>query len=279
MVNATSIQGRSDTVRQVANVVGAIFQIAAGPIGVLIYGAGVGEVSDANDTLIVPAGYAFSIWGLIFALSLAYAVYQALPANRENLLLRRVGWFSAGAFLLNGVWSLVFPAQLFLVAQLVILAIFLSAGAAFLVVARAARRNPLSRAERWLVALPLGLLFGWITAATVVSFATTLVGVGILQGGFGEAALGVVLLLAGGLIATAVIRASKTGPPQGTVAYSVAVLWALVAVVVNQYEASLLTTGAAGIAAIPVVIALLDTLGSGRTRQSSGRSSARTRSV
>lgn len=272
MSNATSIEKRSDIARQTANVIGAIFQIAAPPFGTLVYGASVGEVSGANNTLIVPASYAFAIWGLIFALCFAYAAYQALPANRENALLRRVGWFSAGAFLLNGAWSLVFPAQLFLLAQVVILTIFFCAGAAFLLVARTGREQGLSRTEGWVVALPLGLLFGWITAATLVSFATTLVGVGVLRGGLGEAALGAVLLLAGSLIAAFVIRVAKTGSPQGILAYSAAVLWALVAVVVNQYDASLLTTGAAIIAAVPVVLALLDTLRGRRTRRSSSSS-------
>ncbi|HSL01870.1 MAG TPA: hypothetical protein VK869_16150 [Rubrobacteraceae bacterium] len=278
MSNGTSSKDRWDIARQTANVVGAVFQVSSGPIGTLIYGASVGEVSNANSTLVVPAGYAFAIWGLIFVLCLAYAVYQALPANRHNPLLRRVGWFSAGAFLLNGLWSLVFPAQLFLVAQVIILAIFACAGAAFLLVSRAGREHGLSRAERWLVVLPFGLLFGWITAATFVSIATTLVGVGVLRGGIGEAVLGAVLLLAGGLIAATVIRAAKSGPAQGTVAYSAAVLWALVAVVVNQYETSLLTTAAAAVAAVPVALALLDALRGNRTRRSSG-SGARPRPV
>jgi hypothetical protein len=43
----------------------------------------------------VPAGYAFTIWSLIFTLSLGYAVWQALPSERENPLLRRVGWLTA----------------------------------------------------------------------------------------------------------------------------------------------------------------------------------------
>ena len=263
-----------DTVRQAANVIGALFQIAAGPLGMLLYGVNVGEVSNANGTLVVPAGYAFAIWGPIFALCLIYAVYQMLPANRENLLLRRVGWFSAGAFLLNGVWSLVFPARAFLLAQGVILAVFLCAGAAFLLVSRANREHGTNLAERWLVALPLGLLFGWITGATFVGFATTLAGIGVLNGGFGEAALGAGILLVGGLTAAAAIRAAKNDPWQSAVAYSAAVLWALVAVVVNQYDASLLTTGAAVIAAILVVLAFLVTFRRGDQPRSSGGSAS-----
>src|SRR3712207_7276028 len=83
-----------DVVRQVANVVGALFQVGA-PV---LTGEAVGRVSAENSTLVVPADYAFSIWGLIFSLCLAYAAYQALPANRESPLLRRVGPFTAGAF-------------------------------------------------------------------------------------------------------------------------------------------------------------------------------------
>ena len=44
----------------------------------------------------------------------------------------------------------------------------------------------------------------------------------------------------------------------GYVAYAGAVLWALLGVVLNQYDASLLTTGAALVAAVPVALALLD---------------------
>jgi hypothetical protein len=246
-----------DKVRQTTNVAGALFQILAGPLGTLLFGVSVGEVSDRNGTSVVPAGYAFSIWGVIFALCLAYAVYQALPRERENPLLRRVGWFSAGAFLLNGLWTFVFPAQLFIASQVVILGVFLCAGAAFLLVSRPAGKYVVSLAGRWLVALPLGLLFGWITAATLVGFATTLAGVGAFDGGLGEAAFGAWLLLAGGLVAAGVIRVSRNGPWQGILAYSAAVLWALVAVVVNQYDASLLTTVSAVAAAVIVVLALL----------------------
>ncbi len=68
-----------DLLRQVANVIGAIFQVAV-PI---LTGPAIGRVSDENRSLVVPADYAFVIWNLIFFLSLVYTVYQALPANRE----------------------------------------------------------------------------------------------------------------------------------------------------------------------------------------------------
>jgi hypothetical protein len=248
-------EGRWDAARQAANLAGALFQIGA-PV---LTSESVGRISAENGTLVVPADYAFSIWGLIFLLCLAYAAYGALPANRESPLLRRVGWFSGGAFLLNGLWEILFPARQFLFAQVVIVAIFVCAAVAYLRIARR-ERGVLSAGERWLVALPLGLLFGWITAATLVSFATTFVALGLLNGGIGEAILGATLLLTGSLIASAVLLAGETAPPQGYLAYAAAVLWALVAVVVNQYDASVLTTVAALVAAVPVALVITSKL-------------------
>lgn len=251
-----------DMARQTANVAGALFQIGA-PV---LTNEAVGRVSAENSTLVVPADYAFAIWGPIFLLCLAYAIYQALPTNRESPLLRRVGWFSAGAFLLNGLWEVLFPARQFLLAQVVIVGIFACAAVAYLRLARS-ERGALGTAERWLVALPFGLLFGWITAATLVSFATTFVALGLLDGGIGEALLGATLLLTGGLIASAVLLAGEAAPPQGYLAYGAAALWAFVAVVVNQYDASILTTGAALVAAVPVALVLARKLFGGRPRR------------
>jgi hypothetical protein len=259
--------GARDSVRSVANVVTAIFQVVAIPAGALFFGTEVGRVSTENDTLVVPADYAFVIWSPIFLLCLAYAVYQALPAHRENPLLRRVGPFTAGAFTLNGLWEILFPARQFLLAQVVIVGIFACAAVAYFRLVLVARERSLGAKERWLVALPIGLLFGWITAATLVSFATTFVALGLLEGGIGEAVLGAALLLTGGLVASVVLLAEEAAPLQGYLAYTVAVLWALAGVVVNQYDESVLTTVAALVAAVPVTLVVVSKLFGDRTRR------------
>jgi len=49
----------------------------------------IGAFNDPTQTLpvfIQPAGWAFSIWGLIYALSFVYAVYQIIPQNDNQLL-------------------------------------------------------------------------------------------------------------------------------------------------------------------------------------------------
>jgi hypothetical protein len=257
--------GKRDLSRQVATIVGALFQVLAGAI------VPIAAIAGDTPSLVGPVDYAFAIWGPIFLLCLAYAVYQALPANRANPLLRRVGWFFAGAFFLNGLWEVLVPLRQPVLLQVILAGVFACLAVAYLRLVRS-EHGVLGRADRWLVALPLGLLFGWITAANVVSFNDTLVETGLLGSGVGGALVGASLLLAGAAVAYVMIWVSKAGPLQGLVAYAGAVLWALVGVVVNQYDASLLTTGAALVSAALVAMAMISTLRRSRTHIGSGRS-------
>ena len=54
----------------------------------------IGEISNElfGDILITPANYAFVIWGLIYLGLISFAVYQALPSQRHNPLLQRIGY-------------------------------------------------------------------------------------------------------------------------------------------------------------------------------------------
>jgi len=255
-----------DVARQVANVAGAIFQIAV-PV---FTGPAVAQVSAENPTLVVPADYAFVIWTLIF-LALIYAAYQALPANRENTLLKKIGWFSALAYFSNGIWEFLFPAREFVLSQVVFVGITTGAVVAFLLVQRAGGAGSL--VERWIVAPAFGLLAGWVTAAFFVGLVTVLATTGMLSGGIGEAVLGALLLIVGGAFACAVILAAKTGPVQGYLAYGSAVLWALAGIVVNQFRESQITSATSIVCALLVAVVLLVALRGSSAARGAGRSS------
>ena len=62
--------------------------------------------SDAGTPLLEPAGYALSVWTLIYGSCLAYGIYQALPSQRNNLLSRRTGFPAASAFAGTCAWLL-----------------------------------------------------------------------------------------------------------------------------------------------------------------------------
>ena len=243
----------SDVARQIAIVFGAIFQIYAS------YGVGnsVGTIAQEFRSLIIPATYAFAIWGPIFILCLVYAIYQALPSQRENSIFRAIGWWTVGAFITNGVWSYTYTNRQFILAQIILLAGFVFAGGAYL---RFAREVPAARAnnlDNRLIGPMLGLLFGWITGANVVGLAGTLIAQGFAATGPSAEIGGAALLLVGGLVAFFVILASRQSSHGAWVTYGASVLWALVAVIVEQRSASMVTTAAAGATAGLVILAVL----------------------
>ena len=239
-----------DVARQFANVFGAIFQVYASSI----VGDAVGVIAQEYRSPILPASFAFAIWGPIFILCGFYAILQALPAERENPVFRSIGWWTAGAFLANGVWTYAFTNRQFVLAEGIIVAGLFLAGGAYLRFARTAPKGSATDLLNWLVAPALGLLFGWLTAAAVVGMANTLHVLGV-TGQSLERVAGA-LLLFGGLVASVVVLVTRTGPNGAWVSYCAAALWALVAIVVEQRSASALTTGVAIVSAMLVLVAV-----------------------
>jgi hypothetical protein len=241
----------NDVVRQFANVLAAIFQIYAS------YTAGSAVVAIAQEyrSAILPATYAFAIWGPIFILCTVYALYQALPAQREHPVFRAIGWWTVGAFLTNGAWSYAFTNRQFILAQAIIVAGFVCAGGSYFRFERAVPAARATNIDNWFIGPTLGLLFGWLTAASVVGLAGTLTASGFPARGQGAEIRDATLLLLGGAVACFVIFASRRGPYGAWVSFGAAVLWALVAVAIEQRSISTITTATAAITAISVMVA------------------------
>src|SRR4030042_5574935 len=69
-----------------------------------INGLNTGAISDRFKVYFVPAGYVFSIWGVIYLGIIAFAVFQALPSQRENPRMRATGWWVALGGLGKSAW-------------------------------------------------------------------------------------------------------------------------------------------------------------------------------
>ncbi len=245
---------RRDMVRQSAIVITALFQV----LGAFVLAFG--GPPQVPTVLIQPANYAFAIWGVIFLLSFMYAVFQALPRNRSNSLLRQIGWFTAGAFFFNGVWEISVARIDALPAQFLFFSIAVCIGIAYIRLLLVMNKPQNNRAECWLVALPVGIFAGWMTAATLVELFGMFVIFQLLPDSLSETFLGVTFLLLGGILTAPAIMVGRGGPLQGYVAYAGAVVWALIAIIVNQYTNSLALTSAAAVSIVVVLVVLLLTL-------------------
>ena len=178
------------------------------------------EFSRSGDQTLRAAGYAFSIWGLIYAGLLAFGVYQALPSKRKDprLAVIRGPALVAIAGIGLWIWASAFDARWASVAIILVSAACLTFG-----LHRTARATPRPDLKvRALVCWPLSLLAGWLTIAGAINILTVLTAEALIGPYPRAAALaGVAAVLAVALI---VLRS------HGTLLYGAPIAWGLVAV-------------------------------------------------
>ena len=134
-----------------------------------INGQQTAEISDRYEVFVVPAGYVFGVWGVIYLGLGAFAVYQTV--RRDDPVARRLGWLPAITGLLNITWILCFHYGWFAASVVIMLALL----ATLVAIYRRLREFPdLDRVARWAVQIPFSIYLGWITVATVANIAQTL---------------------------------------------------------------------------------------------------------
>jgi hypothetical protein len=229
------------------------FLVVAATIGVLAFnwlaatgrigGADTGEISNKYSTLVTPAGYAFSIWGLIYVGLVAFGVYQLLPANIARF--RPVRSLYIFTCALNCAWLYFWHAEQIVVCFVIIVALCIT-----LFLINYHLKGPRSLADNWIVKAPFGIYFGWVTAAMSVNFVIMLKYLRLDLSFTAETILGVVLILAVAVAAIA-IRVKLTN-----YFYPIAVAWALTAIAVKQSG----KTAIVAAAALGVVACLIATM-------------------
>jgi hypothetical protein len=241
---------KKDTTRQVIVVIATILTIVVNGLAssLPLNGVTTGEISDQFAVYFVPAGYVFSIWGVIYLGLLGYTVYQALPAQRENAKLRRIGYFYVGASLANTVWLFLWHYQLFALTVPVMLALL---GMLIVVYLRLEiGQQSVTAAQRWLVNIPFSIYLGWITVATIANV-TSLLEYWEWNGwGIYPEYWAVIMLVVGALVAAAV---SIT---RGDIAYIAVIVWAFAGIAVKHADTSLVAI-TAWVAAAAVALTLL----------------------
>lgn len=238
-----------DGIRAAAVVVAAVAQVVGSPLGSAVADRSVGDVSDETGSLITPAGYAFSIWGVIFAGALAWAVYQALPGQRTRALHRRTGWPLALAFAGNAVWEVLFPLVGLDQPLLPVVVIFGIVAATAVAWARLQDLSP-DGLGRLLPSAVAGLLLGWVTIAATVNTGQAGVALGAEPTGTAAEWWAVAALVAVGLVAAAlVLRARVAAGP-----FAAAAVWGLVAVAVDVEPAPVVVAALGAAAAVTVAL-------------------------
>jgi translocator protein len=219
--------------------IGVNFLAALGQIN----GTTAAEISARYPTAVTPAGYAFSIWSLIYAALLAFSVYQLMPSNLAKF--QRIRAFYVLSCLLNCGWLYFWNSDQIGVCFVLIL--LLAITLAFI---NSDLQKTDSPGEYWLVKAPFSIYFGWVTTAALVNFAVLLV---YLQIGFSDETWTMIAVI---LIVLATAIAVSVRSKLSNYLFPLAVGWALTAIAVKQSGRTSVVTACA----LGVVTCLIATL-------------------
>ena len=198
------------------------------------------QISDKYPLLLTPAGYAFSIWGLIYIGLIVFSFYQALPSQAENARFKRIRALYIINCAANCAWIFLWLHEQIWASVTAIFVLL-----ATLVLINSRLQNKRDAAETWAARVPFGLYFGWATVATVLNFTLALDYSGV------ETSSASARILASILVAALTILGVVIRLKLSTAAYALAIAWALTAIAVKHGgETALVFCAAFGVIAL-----------------------------
>lgn len=132
------------------------------------------DISAMFPTKITPAGFAFSIWGLIYTLVLITVLLMLYKHKEKKMdeVIHGIGWWFNLSALANILWTLTFS-YLKLPLSTLLIAILLGSLLMILI-----NLSKLGLKLNSIFTLAFGLYSGWVMIATVVNIAASLVQIG-----------------------------------------------------------------------------------------------------
>lgn len=236
--------------RQVVNIISLIVVLAANTLANVLplNGQTTGQVSDQFPLYFTPAGYVFSIWSLIYLGLIGFTIYQALPAQRDNPRLKRLGYWFALSNLFNTAWIFLWHYEQFPATLVAMLALLASLIGIYLWLGIGRTRSSLI--EKLLVELPFSIYLGWIAVATVANTSVVLYTLGWNGGALGPVVWTQIMIAVAAVLAIAMIIMRRE------VAYPLVYVWASIGIAASNPETPVIQTTAFLFAGIVLAAAL-----------------------
>jgi translocator protein len=205
-----------------------------------------GQVSNAHPVPFQPAGWVFSIWGLIYLLLAIFVIYSFFPSGRLNARIQAIGPFFLTANIANISWIFLWHWERFQ-GSLIALVVLLGALTAIYLLLRGARRDTasMSTVQRLIVGVPFSIYLAWVCIATLANVQVWMREGGWDGGMFGLRGWTVIFLLVGIIVAGGVAFFAHDA------AFPLVFVWAYLGIAQRQWGEDMLIS----ILAIILVIA------------------------
>ena len=204
------------------------------------------EISDSYPVLFTPAGYVFSIWGLIYLALIGFTIFQALPGQQANPRIERIGGWLALANLLNAGWIFAWHWEVLGLSVILMLGLL-----ACLVICytrlEIGLHPPVHPLEQALVDFPFSLYLGWISVATIANISAALYSAGWNGFGVSPEIWAVIMIGIATLVGLLMIHR------RNAIAYPAVLIWAFIGIRLRPEQVEVVGI-AAGAAAFILMI-------------------------
>ena len=209
-------------------------------------------VSDQYINLLTPAGYAFSIWGIIYLMLLAFSVYQLSDWFSKkadtSFVLDISGWFIL-ANLANAAWVVAFINNYIGLSVFIMVVLFISL--LKIVLNLNMERSDPSFVYILFVWWPISAYFGWVNVAMLANMSTWLRALGWDGAPLTATAWAIIMLVVAGIIFIAVVWTRNMRE------YASAAVWGIVAIGVKNQHSNDVVAYTAYIVAVLVLINIM----------------------
>lgn len=240
-MNTTKAHNRS-IAEWAGNILAFVFTITLNGLanGVPLGGQTTGELSDKYPSLFTPAGYVFSIWGLIYLTLTIFIVWQALPQQRNNATLTAIRTPFLASCAANGAWILAWHYDQLILSLLLMITLL----CALIHIYRTLNMDQTnsSVAERWIMHLPFSIYLGWISVAIIANFSALQIDQGWDNAMFSAITWTLLKIGLAATISTFVLLRFRDG------AFMLVTVWACIGIATKHSETPLIGTTAATVA-------------------------------
>ena len=178
-------------------------------------------ISGKYPTVLTPAGYAFTIWSVIYLGMLAFSIYQLLPTNLTRF--RPVRSLYILSSVLNCAWIYFWHREQIAVCLFLIFLLLIT-----LILMLVRFRRPGAEGGPLFTKSVFGVYAGWVTAATLVNFAIFLKYLGVEMSTVTWNTFGVAFIILAAALAV-IVRLKLQN-----YLYPLAIGWAATAIAVKQ---------------------------------------------
>lgn len=205
-----------------------------------INGQTTAEISDKQNVLFTPAGYVFSIWGLIYLLLAIWLFLQVKNRHTEQAATNKVSVLFTVSCAFNIAWLLTWHYEYFALSVVMMLLLLVTLIVLY--------KQYATTDSRFGGRFPFSFYLGWISVATIANISYTLKYYDISLG-INEVAGTIALLLVAGALAIAG-RYLSNDPY-----FAIVFVWAIIGIAARNTEQSLVIT--AYVVAAIVFIAII----------------------